>query len=459
MKESNLLHELTAISSIDGRYGSKTFELRNYFSEYALIKYRVIVEVEYFKDLCDVLPQLKDFDRFAFTYFDHLVEKFSLEDAKRIKELEKVTNHDVKAVEYWLREKFDVFEHPNFGGRNISDYKEFIHFALTSFDTDGIARPLMLKDAHEQIMLPLLQEVITSLEKFAQKWNHLPMLARTHGQPASPTILGKEINVFVQRLRGQVHQLQNIPWSAKLGGATGNFNAHYIAYPDVNWIEFADNFVEKLGLVRTQVTTQIEPNDNLAAYCHAWVRINNILTDFVRDVWTYIMLECFKQIPKAGEVGSSTMPHKVNPLDFENAEGNFGIANALFEHFASKLTISRLQRDLSDSTVVRNMGVPLAHMIIAFKSILKGMPKTDVNTVKINEDLENNWAVVSEAVQTILRREGYPGSYDVLKELTRTGKKITKDTLHTFIDSLEISDLIKIELKAITPWNYIGVIV
>jgi len=445
-----MVDSLYAVSPIDGRYASQTDCLTIYFSEYALIKHRFKVEAEYVIALIDILPQLERFKNHDINIIEFLrtrAEVFNISDAKRVKEIEKVTNHDVKSVEVFMREL-------------LHDYpkeREFIHFALTSFDTDGMARPLMLKHSHEKIMLPLLINVLTSLEEAVQKWDHIPMLAHTHGQPASPTFVGKEIKVFVERIKGQMNQLQSIPSSAKLGGATGNLNAHYVAYPDINWHKFADKFVEGLGLARTQVTTQIEPNDNLAAYCHAWVRINNILIDFVCDMWTYIMLEYFKQIPKAGEVGSSTMPNKINPLDFENAEGNLGFANAMLEHFAEKLTKSRLQRDLSDSTVVRNMGVPLAHMVIAFNSILKGMKKTEVNTMKIDEDLENNWAVISEAIQTILRREAYPNAYDVLKKLTRTGEKITKETLHAFIDSLDVSDPIKAELKAITPWNYTGV--
>ncbi|MEI7557404.1 MAG: adenylosuccinate lyase [bacterium] len=439
--------QLTAVSPIDGRYGSQTEPLIEYFSEYALIKYRFTVEARYLLNLVEILPQLMPLRKSEFvSSLERKIKMFSLHDAERVKEIEKVTNHDVKSVEIFMREL--LHEYPK--------ECEFIHYALTSFDTDGIARPLMLKDAHERVMSRLLSDVLSSMEDAIKKWSDIPMLARTHGQPASPTFLGKEIKVFAERVKGQIKLMNQIPWSAKFGGANGNLNAHYVAYRDINWIDFADQFVASLGLVRTKVTTQIEPNDNLAAYCDAWKRINNILIDFVRDIWTYIMLEYLKQKPKDGEVGSSTMPHKVNPIDFENAEGNLGWANAMFEHLADKLTKSRLQRDLSDSTVVRNMGVPLAHTIIAFKAILKGMTKIEVNAFKIYGDLTDNWAVVSEAIQTILRREGYPSSYDVLKQLTRTGEKITKEHLHAFIDGLDVDESIRIELRSITPWNYTG---
>lgn len=439
---------LFAVSPVDGRYRKQTEGLRMYFSEFALIKYRFHVEVEYFIALTNILPQLSFFkDHVLLRELRSKVEMFDEADAERVKAIEKITNHDVKAVELFMREL-------------MPDYpqKEFIHFALTSFDTDGMARPLMLKASHEDILLPLLFRLIGVLKDGVHQWWDIPMLAHTHGQPASPTLLGKEINVFVERLESQIKLLQTIPWSAKFGGANGNLNAHYLAYPHIDWHAFADQFVSGLGLVRTQTTTQIEPGDNLAAYCHAWERINTILIDFVRDMWTYIMLEYFKQKLKDTETGSSTMPHKINPIDFENGEGNLGLANAMLNHFAAKLPISRLQRDLSDSTVIRNMGVPLGHMLIAYNSILKGIGKVEVNISKINEDLDNNWAVVSEAYQTILRREMYPNAYDVLKDLTRTGEKITKDVLHAFVDSLRVNQSIKDELKAITPWTYTGVV-
>ncbi len=443
-----MVNNLTAISPIDGRYGKQTELLSPFFSEFGLIHYRFIVEAKYLIALIDILPELEQVKGTPLVEsLQRKIAIFCLDDAQQVKTIEETTNHDVKSVEVFMRDF--LHEYPK--------ELEFIHFALTSFDTDGMARPLMLKHAHEQVILPLFMNVLHSLEVAAQQWQHVVMLARTHGQPASPTYMGKEIMVFVERLKGQLKQFDTIPWSAKLGGATGNLNAHYVAYPNIDWHTFSTEFVASLELVRTPLTTQIEPNDNLAAYCHNWVRINNILIDFVRDIWGYIMLEYLKQKPKSGEVGSSTMPHKVNPIDFENAEGNLGFANAMFEHFASKLTISRFQRDLSDSTVVRNMGVPLAHDIISFNSILKGMKKIEINLKKINQDLDDNWAVIAEAIQTILRREGYPNPYDALKELTRTGEKITKDSLHTFIDSLDVRDPVKLELKEITPWNYTGV--
>jgi len=439
---------LTAISPVDGRYAKVTQPLAEYFSEYGLIKYRFRVETNYFVALLDILPQLQHFRNHPnVAILLRRAQELSLDDAQRVKTIEDKINHDVKSVEEFMREL--LVDYPN--------EREFIHFALTSFDTDGMARPWMLRDAHTKVMMPLFTEVLETLEEL-QNWN-FPMLARTHGQPASPTILGKEMMVFVERIKAQRIPLEIIPWSAKFGGANGNLNAHHVAYPQIDWRDFADKFVDSLGLVRTQVTTQIEPYDNLAAYCQAWMRINTILIGFARDMWTYIMLEYMKQKPKDDEVGSSTMPHKVNPIDFENAEGNLGYANAILDHFANKLPISRLQRDLTDSTVIRNMGVPLAHMMIAFKSLLKGIKKIGVNELKINEDLENNWAVISEAIQTILRRECYPNAYDVLKKLTRTGEKITQKSLHDFIDTLEVSDDVKIELKEITPWNYTGITV
>lgn len=443
-----VLSELTAISPVDGRYREKTEKLADYFSEFALIKYRFFAEMEYFVALVEKLPQIKHLkDSQLIHDLRKKFENFDLSDAESVKEIEAVINHDVKSVENFMRNL--LYEYPK--------EREFIHFALTSFDTDGMARPLMLKDAHHNVMMGPLRFLYNCLVDLSTEWKDIPMLARTHGQPASPTKLGKELFVFVDRLREQMDYLNNVVHSAKLGGATGNFNAHYVAYPDIRWDHFADEFVEKLSLSRSQVTTQIEPYDHLAAYCHAWMRINTILIDFCRDVWMYIMMEQLKQKPKDGEVGSSTMPHKVNPIDFENAEGNLGFANAIFAYLADKLPISRLQRDLSDSTVIRNMGVPLAHTLIALQAIHKGLGKISPNIEKINADLDNNWAVIAEAIQTVLRREGYPGSYDALKELTRTGEKITKNTLHSFIDTLDVSNLVKLELKDITPWNYTGV--
>ena len=440
---------LFAVSPVDGRYRKQTEDFRMYFSEFALIKYRFYVEVEYFIALTNILPQLASFkDHVLLRELRRKVDMFNEADAERIKAIEKIINHDVKAVELFMREL-------------MSDYpeKEFIHFALTSFDTDGMARPLMLKHAHEKIALPSLLTVILWLQKHVLQWWDIPVLAHTHGQPASPTFLGKEIKVFVERLEAQIVLLQQIPWSGKFGGANGNLNAHYVAYPHINWHAFADQFVSDLGLVRTKTTTQIESYDNLAAYCHAWMRINTILIDFTRDMWAYIHKDYIKQKPNPKETGSSTMPHKINPIDFENGEGNLGLANAILDHLAAKLPISRLQRDLSDSTVIRNMGVPLAHILIANNSILKGMNKIEVNIIKIDEDLNNNWAVISEAYQTILRREMYPNAYDILKDLTRTGEKITKRTLHAFVNSLNVNKAVKKELKAITPWNYVGVVI
>ncbi|MBU0627020.1 adenylosuccinate lyase [Patescibacteria group bacterium] len=442
------LNVLTAISPIDGRYREKVHELDMYFSEFALIRYRFLIEAEYFIALVEKLPQIKHLkENQLILDLRKRIEEFDLSDAESVKKIEGKINHDVKSVENFMREL--LHEYPK--------EREFVHFALTSFDTDGMARPLMLKDAHHHVMMAPLRNVVNHLMKLSESWGNIPFLARTHGQPASPTKLGKEMFVFVDRLNVQMKYLNDVLHTAKLGGATGNFNAHYVAYPGIRWDHFADEFVEKLCLYRSQVTTQIEPYDNVAAYCHAWMRINTILIDLCRDMWGYIMLEQIKQKPKDGEVGSSTMPHKINPIDFENAEGNFGMANALFAHFADKLPISRLQRDLSDSTVIRNMGVPLAHTLIALKAIMKAFGKVAPNIEKINADLDNNWAVISEAIQTILRREGYLSSYDVLKELTRTGEKITKEALHVFIDLLKVDDSIKDELKAITPWNYTGI--
>lgn len=445
------LNSLTAISPVDGRYRKQTVKLSEYFSEAALIKYRVRVEIEYFIELCLLpLPQLKNIDKSIFTQLQNIYQNFSLDDAEKIKNTEKITNHDVKAVEYFIKEKFDEL--------NLTAYKEFIHFGLTSQDINNTAIPLSIKEAQKNIMLPALDLNINKLEEYATAWKDVAMLAKTHGQPASPTRLGKELMVFVERLRIQKEQLLSIPFSAKFGGATGNFNAHHVAYPQYDWKKFANKFVnENLGLHRSQFTTQIEHYDNLAALCDAWKRINTILIDFSRDMWLYISMEYFKQKIKEGEVGSSAMPHKVNPIDFENAEGNLGIANALFEHFASKLPVSRLQRDLTDSTVLRNIGVPLAHTLIALKSLEKGLDKILLNRQALYNDLENNWAVVAEAIQTILRREGYPKPYETLKELTRTNDVITSEKISQFIDSLNVSDAIKNELKKISPHNYTGI--
>ena len=442
---------LTAISPIDGRYRSKVDELAVYFSEYALIRYRVFVEIEYFIALVDLpLPQLKDVDHKVFERLRSIYEDFTVEDAQRIKDIEKVTNHDVKAVEYFIKEKFDKL--------NLSSYKEFIHFGLTSQDINNTSVPYSLKMAVQEVYLPILDEVIELLEKLSNEWLNIPMLAHTHGQPASPTKLGKEIFVFVERLKKQQEQLIALPYSAKFGGATGNFNAHLVAYPEVDWVAFGNAFVNGiLGLDRSQTTTQIEHYDNMSAMFDAMKRINTILIDLNRDVWTYVSLEYFKQKIKKGEVGSSTMPHKVNPIDFENSEGNLGIANAVFEHLSAKLPISRLQRDLTDSTVLRNIGVPIAHTIIAFKSLLKGLEKLIVNTDAIHRHLENNWSVVAEGIQTILRREGYPNPYEALKDLTRINHKITPEVIAEFVQALKVSDSVKKELLAITPQSYTGI--
>jgi adenylosuccinate lyase len=444
------LDNLTAVSSVDGRYGTKTAPLREYFSEFALIKYRVHVEVEYFIALCEIpLPQLQHFDKSLFSSLRDLVLNFSLEDALQIKETEKVTNHDVKAVEYFLKEKFD--------GLGLEEFKEFIHFGLTSQDINNTATPLMLKDGLENSILPSLNMVIEKLKVRVSSWKDISMLAKTHGQPASPTRLGKEFQVFVVRLERQLELLSQVPYSAKFGGATGNMNAHHVAYPEIDWNNFAANFVGNyLGLDRSYPTTQIEHYDNLAACFDGLKRINTILLDLSKDIWQYVAMNYFKQKIKDGEIGSSAMPHKVNPIDFENAEGNLGIANALLEHLAAKLPISRLQRDLTDSTVLRIIGVPLAHMLISFESLHKGLEKLELNKDAIDADLEENWAVVAEAVQTILRREGYPKPYEALKELTRTNSKITEKTIYAFIEGLKVSDNIKDELKKITPFNYTG---
>ncbi|MGF7231254.1 adenylosuccinate lyase [Arachidicoccus sp.] len=442
------LNNLTAISPIDGRYRRQVAHLSDFFSEFALIKYRVYVEIEYFIFLAD-----KKFFKLSPTVRKallHVAKEFSTEDAARIKEIEKVTNHDVKAVEYFLKEKVEDLK--------IGDVKEWIHFGLTSQDINNTAIPLSWKHAMENEYLPSLVNLQNKLQSMAGEWNNIPMLARTHGQPASPTILGKEIMVFVERIQNQISLFSYIPFAAKFGGATGNFNAHQIAFPKKDWVKFGNEFVEnRLGLQRMQFTTQIEHYDNLAAHFDTIKRINNILIDLCRDIWTYVSMDYFKQKTKKGEVGSSAMPHKVNPIDFENAEGNLGIANALLEHLSAKLPISRLQRDLTDSTVLRNLGTPVAHTFIALNSIEKGLGKLILNEAKLNNDLENNWAVVAEAVQTILRRENYPNPYEALKELTRGKAVITKKDIHTFISTLKVSAEIKKELKAITPQNYVGV--
>jgi len=442
---------LNAISPVDGRYHKITESLANYFSEAALIKYRVFVEIEYFIALCELpLTQLKNFKKDKFVDIRAISKAFSFEDAERVKKIEKTTNHDVKSVEYFLKEKFDEL--------GLSEFKEFIHFGLTSQDINNTAVPYSMNLAYHDIIIPEFNNLIDVLTKISKKWENIPMLARTHGQPATPTRLGKEIYVFVDRLKDQIKLLETVPFSAKFGGATGNFNAHKVAYPKIDWIKFANNFLNKsLGLSRQKVTTQIEHYDDAAAFFDNLKRINTILIDLNRDIWAYVSMDYFKQKIKEGEVGSSAMPHKVNPIDFENSEGNLGIANAIFEHLSAKLPISRLQRDLTDSTVTRNIGVPLAHTLIAIKSILKGLGKLVINKNKIKADLENNWAVVAEAIQTILRREKFPNPYEALKDLTRKNEKITKDSIHNFIDGLDISAKIKTELKNITPENYIGV--
>jgi len=445
------LTPLTSISPIDGRYRSKTEKLADYFSEYALIKYRVLVEVEYFIALCELpLPQLENIDKTVFQKLRSIVENFSEGDALRIKDTEKITNHDVKAVEYFVKEEFDKL--------GLQEYKEFIHFGLTSQDINNTSVPLSLKDALNEIYYPLLQELIDKLKGRAIEWADIAMLAKTHGQPASPTRLGKEIMVFINRLEGQLTLLKSIPLSAKFGGATGNYNAHNVAYPEYNWKAFGDKFVsEKLGLVREEWTTQISNYDNLAAIFDALKRIDTIMIDLNRDFWQYISMEYFKQKIKEGEIGSSAMPHKVNPIDFENAEGNLGIANAILEHLASKLPVSRLQRDLTDSTVLRNIGVPIGHIVIAIQSTLKGLEKILLNNDALFNDLENSWAVVAEGIQTILRREGYPKPYEALKSLTRTNNAITAESIADFINGLDVSDAVKDELKRITPHTYTGV--
>ena len=445
------LTALTAISPIDGRYRRVTKELGNYFSEAALIKYRVRVEIEYFIALCELpLPQLADFDKSLYGAIRNIYLEFSNDDALVIKEIEKTTNHDVKAVEYFIKDKFTAL--------GINEQQEFVHFGLTSQDINNTSVPLSLKEALNEVYYPMLDEAVNLLKDRATEWKNIPMLAKTHGQPASPTRLGKEFYVFVERLEKQIAQVKAVPFSAKFGGATGNLNAHHVAYPETDWIAFANNYVNNgLGLDRSQTTTQIEHYDNLAALFDGLKRINNILIDLDRDVWTYVSMEYFKQKIKEGEIGSSAMPHKVNPIDFENSEGNLGIANAIYEHLSAKLPISRLQRDLTDSTVLRNVGVPIGHSLLALASLIKGMNKLLINEDKIALDLENNWAVAAEAIQTVLRREGYPKPYEALKELTRTNEKITADSIAKFIDGLNVNDDIKTELKKITPFNFTGV--
>lgn len=444
------LTPLTATSPVDGRYRNKTEELTDFFSEFALFKYRVKVEIEYFISLCQLpLPGLEDFDNKYFDKLRNIYREFSPSDAESIKNIEKVTNHDVKAVEYFIKECFDEL--------GLVTYKEYVHFGLTSQDINNTAVPLSMKDAHFMILLPMLEKLLNRINLLAFEWKQVSMLARTHGQAASPTKLGKEIHVFIERVENQLDLLKTIPFSGKFGGATGNMNAHMVAYPRIEWEEFANHFLKtKLKLHRQQTTTQIEHYDYLAAYFHNLARINTILLDLSKDIWTYISMDYFKQKIKDGEVGSSAMPHKVNPIDFENAEGNLGIANALLYHMSEKLPVSRLQRDLTDSTVTRNVGVPIAHMLIALKSLLKGFEKLILNKTKLADDLEKNWAVVAEAIQTVLRRENYPNPYEALKALTRTNEIITKESIHQFIDNLEVTEEIKLELKGISPDNYTG---
>ena len=446
------LDALTAVSPIDGRYRSKTECLADYFSEYALIRYRVRVEIEYFITLCELpLPQLKSFNSALFEQLRDIYRNFDEASAARVKEIESITNHDVKAVEYFIKEEFDKI-----GG--LDDYKEFIHFGLTSQDINNTSVPLSVKEALEEVFYPQVEELIAQLKEYAEAWKDVPMLAKTHGQPASPTRLGKEVEVYVYRLSEQLAALRNCKMTAKFGGATGNFNAHHVAYPQHDWRAFGNRFVsEKLGLEREQWTTQISNYDHLGSVFDAIRRINTIIIDLDRDFWMYISMEYFKQKIKAGEVGSSAMPHKVNPIDFENSEGNLGVANAILQFLAQKLPVSRLQRDLTDSTVLRNVGVPVGHSVIAIQSTLKGLRKLILNEEKLREDLENTWAVVAEAIQTILRREAYPHPYEALKALTRTNEKMTEETIHAFVQTLNVSDSVKAELMAITPYNYTGI--
>ena len=446
------LDALTAVSPIDGRYRSKTECLADYFSEYALIRYRVRVEIEYFITLCELpLPQLKSFNSELFEQLRDIYRNFDEASAARVKEIESITNHDVKAVEYFIKEEFDKI-----GG--LDDYKEFIHFGLTSQDINNTSVPLSVKETLEEVFYPQIEELIAQLKEYAEEWKNVPMLAKTHGQPASPTRLGKEVEVYVYRLSEQLATLRNCKMTAKFGGATGNFNAHHVAYPQHDWRAFGNRFVsEKLGLEREQWTTQISNYDHLGSVFDAIRRINTIIIDLDRDFWMYISMEYFKQKIKAGEVGSSAMPHKVNPIDFENSEGNLGIANAILQFLAQKLPVSRLQRDLTDSTVLRNVGVPIGHSIISIQSTLKGLRKLILNEEKLREDLEETWAVVAEAIQTILRREAYPNPYEALKALTRTNEKMTEETIHAFVQTLNVSDSVKAELMAITPYNYTGI--
>ena len=451
------LNVLTAISPIDGRYRGKTEALAEYFSEYALIRYRVRVEIEYFIALCELpLPQLQDFDHSLFEPLRDIYRTFTTADAQRVKDIEKVTNHDVKAVEYFIKERIDAMSSSE-AATPWQRYKEFIHFGLTSQDINNTSVPLSVKEALEQVYYPLVEELIEQLHDYAEEWKNIPMLAKTHGQPASPTRLGKEVMVYVYRLEEQLRGLKETPVTAKFGGATGNFNAHHVAYPQYDWRDFGNTFVaEKLGLEREQYTTQISNYDWLGAIFDAMRRINTIVIDLCRDFWMYISMDYFKQKIKAGEVGSSAMPHKVNPIDYENAEGNLGIANAILQFLAAKLPVSRLQRDLTDSTVLRNVGVPMGHAVIAFQSTLKGLRKLILNEQKLQEDLDNTWAVVAEGIQTILRREAYPNPYETLKALTRTNEKMTAETIAQFIDTLDVSDAVKEELHAITPATYTG---
>ena len=446
-----MLNPLSAISPVDGRYRGKTKPLSKFFSEEALIKYRIQVEIEYFISLCEIpLPQLKDFNSSFFEDLRSIYKQFSEENAKEVKEIEKKTNHDVKAVEYFIKVEFDKLD--------LKKYKEFIHFGLTSQDINNTSIPLSIKEAIHQVYLPNLEDILVSLSNLSDKFKGIPMLSRTHGQAASPTLLGKEISVFSNRLEEQKYSLTQIKNAAKFSGAVGNFNAHFVAFPDIDWKKFSKNFVENtLGLDFSYPTTQVEHYDSIAALCDALKRINTILIDFNRDIWTYISLDYFKQDIKEGEIGSSAMPHKVNPIDFENAEGNLGIANAILSFFSNKLPVSRLQRDLTDSTVLRNIGVPFAHILVAFKSIVNGIEKLKINEEKIYSDLENNWSVVAEAIQTILRRENFSNPYEVLKGLTRSNNHITKNTIHKFLDTLELNETLKKELKSITPFNYTGI--
>ena len=445
------LSKITAISPVDGRYRNASEPLDKYFSEYALIRYRVLVEIEYFIALCEIpLPQLGDVKKEKFDSIRDIYRNFSIVDAQKVKEIEKTTNHDVKAVEYFIKEKMDAL--------GLGGHKEFVHFGLTSQDINNTAMPYSLRDAARDVYYPLLDELVAQLDALADDWKDVALLARTHGQPASPTKLGKEFRVYIERITKQVSLLRAIPAPAKFGGATGNFNAHMAAYPEIDWVAFANHFVnDVLHLDRSQTTTQIEHYDNLAAIFDAFKRINTVLIDMCRDIWTYVSMDYFKQKIKAGEVGSSAMPHKVNPIDFENAEGNLGIANVIFEHLSAKLPVSRLQRDLTDSTVLRNTGVPIAHTIIAFRSIMKGLGKLIINPEAIDRDLERNWAVVAEGIQTILRRENYPSPYEALKALTRTNKPITKETIREFIDTLDVKDSVKDELRKLTPQTYTGI--